>query len=145
MIPKTEDEYDVYNIVPWHSNFVNIYGPVTAIQFLYKATKNWNNIPPLNYTYYDQEIEDLQSGYISFLVVNGVATITSLEGSSSTIGSEMDPLRARMPIYASSTLNASEVVTKKADNSNSYLYLNLDDQMDGYWTLSSYADHFYAW
>ena len=116
-------------------------GPVTAMKYLYNATKDWTNIDPVNYTYNDRTVQGNADGegYTSFVSSNGVATITPVTGDGVTIGSEAAPLRARMPIYASDT-TITEVTSK---TNASYLYDNLDpDGMNvpyGYWTLSSIA------
>ena len=156
----------IYNLVAWNSSGSNADGPVTAMNFVYQATKDWENIPALNYTYNDKQyqgtIEDGIS-YTSFVSNNGIATITSLSGYVVTIGSETAPLRARMSIYSAiydeewnMIGEKGEVLAKKIDNSNAYLYdyLKLDnniqnnpiDAIYGYWTLSSMGDYSnYVW
>ena len=151
-----------YNLVAWISDSThgcgsdgdycatNEKGPITAMTFLYNATKDWTNIDPVNYTYNDKTTQGTtaeNTSYTSFVSTNGVATITALDGTTTTtIGSEATPLRARMPIYASDT-TITEVTSK---TNASYLYDNLDSAGSaapyGYWTLSSYAGHsFSAW
>ena len=151
-----------YNLVAWISDSThgcgsdgdycatNEKGPITAMTFLYNATKDWTNIDPVNYTYNDKTTQGTtaeNTSYTSFVSTNGVATITALDGTTTTtIGSESTPLRARMPIYASDT-TITEVTSK---TNASYLYDNLDSAGSaapyGYWTLSSYAGHsFSAW
>lgn len=134
----------IYNLVSWVSkedynddtNYGtsgnNNKGPLTAMNFLYNATKDWTNIPALSYTYNDKEYQETVEesiSYTSFVSNNGVATITSLLGTTTKIGTSDKPLRARMPIY-SATLDENfnkvaekgEVTKKKGDNSNAYLY-----------------------
>ena len=137
---------NVYNLVAWNNESgqsTNAYGPVTAMQFLYNATKDWTNIDPVNYTYNDKTTQGTtkaNTSYISFESTNGVATITPLTGDGITIGTSDVPLRARMPIYASDA-SITEVASKT--DANAYLYDNLDPDGNaapyGYWTLSSYA------
>lgn len=160
MTGTTKNGENVYNLVAWISDSThgcgsdgdycatNEKGPITAMQFLYNATKDWTNIDPVNYTYNDRTVQGNADGegYTSFISTNGVATITPVTGDGVTIGSKATPLRARMPIYASDT-TITEVTTK---TNASYLYDNLTpDGMNapyGYWTLSSYADNSnYAW
>ena len=156
-------------IVPWmsDSNYgcgidgeqctINDKGPVTAITYLYNATKDWINISPVNYTYMDKEIQgttQANTSYTSFVSTNGLAVITSLDkGTITMIGTGDYPLRARMPIY-SSDASITEVVD--SNGSNNYLYENLDggywdydkstkptnniSGIYGYWTLSSRPD-----
>ncbi len=123
-------------------------GPVTAMTYLYNATKDWTNISPVNYTYNDRTVQGNSDGegYTSFVSTNGVATITSVTGTGVTIGTSEYPLRVRMPIY-SSDASITEITSK---TNASYLYDNLDpDGIDapyGYWTLSSCDEFSYlAW
>jgi len=112
-------------------------GPVTAMKFLYNATKDWVNVDPLYYTYKDREIQKNNDGegYISFISTNGVAEITPLSGDPIKIGTSDIPLRARMPI-CSNDENITEVTSK---TNAPYLYDNLDPSAgaNGYWNLSS--------
>ena len=81
-----------------------------------------------------KKITDADMGYTSFVSINGVAAITSLSEETVTIGSEKQPLRARMPIYTKDSKNELFL-----EISNSYLYENLSvEGMYGYWALSSY-------
>ena len=147
MTGTTKNGDNVYNLVAWNNESgqsTNAYGPVTAMQFLYNATKDWTNIDPVNYTYNDKTTQGTTAenkSYTSFISTNGVATITPLTGDGVTIGSEATPLRARMPIFARDA--SITEVTSKTD-ANAYLYDNLDpnglNAPYGYWTLSSYAD-----
>jgi len=140
----------------------NLYGPVTAMEYLHNATKSWTNVEPLNYSYYDRKSlgVDLNNpvdsdgnlvGYQSFISINGIATITAgdINGTQVTIGSESEPLRSRMPIYSAvydaqwnKIYEKGEVADKT--ESNAYLYENFDSNAEyegpfGYFTLSSDA------
>ena len=156
MTGTTKNGENVYNLVAWISDSThgcgsdgdycatNEKGPITAMQFLYNATKDWTNIDPVNYTYNDKTTQGTtieNRSYTSFVSTNGVATITPLTGDGVTIGSEATPLRARMPIYASDT-SITEVTSK---TNAPYLYDNLDPAGKaapyGYWTLSSLASN----
>jgi len=130
--------------VAWYADEASsIHGPVTAMTYLYNATKSWTNVEPLNYTYNDREVQGITTtdrGYESFISTNGIATITKgdTSGTQVTIGSESEPIRARMPIYSKSDASVTEV-SKKTD-ANTYLYENLEYAGPaGYWTLSSNA------
>ena len=142
-----------YNLVAWNNESgksTNAYGPITAMSFLYNATKNWINIEPLNYTYNDKIIQNTiaeNTSYTSFESTNGVAVIKSLTGDGVTIGTSDYPLRARMPIYSNDT-TITEILNKT--NVSSYLYDNLDPEAKkapyGYWSISSYVnDSDFAW
>ena len=136
---------NIYNLVEWNvveGQKTSKQGPVTVMNYLYNATKNWTNIPALNYTYMDHEIQGSWNGnetYTSIISTNGVAVITSLDGVvTATIGSETEPLRARLPIY-SDDANITEIPTKT--DATAYLYGNLgtgNEGTYGYWLLSSF-------
>lgn len=143
--------------VKWNEDNDNRQGPVVAMQSLYNATKDWTNIPALNYLYKDIEFHGYKStseiGYTSFESLDGIAKIISKTGQTTlSIGSQDKPLRARMPIFTATTnTNSSknEVSAKLNDGSNQYLYDNLDESYSsgklGYWTLSSYAATYSAY
>jgi len=140
MTGTTKSGENVYNLVAWNNESgqkTNAYGPVTAMNFLYNATKDWVNVDPLYYTYKDREIQKNNDGegYISFISTNGVAEITPLSGDPIKIGTSDIPLRARMPI-CSNDENITEVTSK---TNAPYLYDNLDPSAgaNGYWNLSS--------
>ena len=133
-------------LVAWNSESgqsTPAHGPVTAMTYLYNATKDWTNIAPVNYTYNDKDVQRYYNVYISFVSNNGVATITQLSGNRVTIGSETTPLRTRMPIYSMIIVDDAPIETGEViiDTYASYLYDNLDSNGNavpyGYWTLSS--------
>ena len=141
---------------------INRYGPLTAMTYLYNATKSWINIPSLNYIYNDNEFQGATDyGYTSFVSINGIATITSLYGITTTIiGNTTEPLKARLPIYTDYSINLSKNEVSSFNN-NGYLFENLDgsfwgyengkfktkiSDIRGYWTLSSNGgSHDDAW
>ena len=138
--------------VVWYDEQNNIHGPVTAMTYLYNATKSWSNVEPLNYTYNDRSVQGITGtdvGYQSFISTNGIAVITKRDSSGTqvTIGSSTEPLRTRMPIYSNDT-NVTEVTSM---SNASYLYDNIDSNWAysgpyAYWTLSSHADYYdFAW
>ncbi len=141
-------------LVAWNSSRTNTVGPLTAMTYLYNATKDWINIPALNYTYEDKTFQGTTKedrSYISFISIDGIATITPLSGNVIVIGSEKSPLKARMPTSGNST----KIEVAQFNNNNGYLYENLDggswqygestkptnniSGIYGYWTLSSYG------
>ncbi len=153
-------------LVAWNSSGYSDEGPVTAMTYLYNATKDWINVPALNYTYNDREFQGITEegvGYTSFESIEGIATITALDGTTTTtIGSRTEPLKARMPIYTSNSTNLSKNEVAIFNNNNGYLYEYLDGSgweydestkpennisgIYGYWILSSRADNSHgAW
>jgi len=132
-------------IVAWYADEKdNSYGPITAMTYLHNATKSWTNVEPVNYEYNDKEVKASSYGYTSFVSSNGIAVITGSDGTSTTIGSESEPLRTRMPVYTSNTTysHLNEIVNI---SSNTFLSNNLDldwnDGPYGYWTLSSHPSN----
>lgn len=126
-----------YSFEAWNSSGSNTGGPVTVINFLHNATKDWVNIEPLNYIYNDKEMQGTTSAgisYTSFVSNEGIATITSLTGESVIIGTEDNPLRTRIPIYSS---DATKTEVTKSTNATAFLYDNLNSSCKGYWTLST--------
>ena len=134
-------------VVSWNTEeYKNINGPIIAMEYLYNATKSWTNVEPLNYEYYDRQVQgitDPDNGYESFVSKNGIAVITKgdADKTQATIGSEIEPLRARMPIYSR---DASVTEVSNRTDSNSFLYENVvryEYGYYGYWTMSS-VDNF---
>ncbi len=135
----TKNGENVYNLVVWQSNSFNKYGPSELIQFLYEATNDWINIPALNYIYNDKEVQEITVdgiGYLSFISTKGIVVLQNLE-STITIGTDLKPLRTRLPIYSKDSIKTEVLDKTKA----SYLYDNIGY---GYWTLSSTAGGPYA-
>ena len=131
--------------VEWHVSNLDTDGPVTAMEYLHKSTENWINILPLNYIYKDRETQESEEGrgYVSFVSEKGKAEITSLKGDIVTIGSEIKPLRSRLPIY-STDVSKTEVEFENESNKYLFDYLNRDDNF-GYWTLSTQTKYSSAW
>ena len=88
----------------WHTGEKNNnYGPDTAMQELYEATKDWNNIPNLIMNYSDENnSSNSTKGYATIITDSEtkITTITGKNGASSTdIGTTLLPLKARLPEY----------------------------------------------
>lgn len=126
---KTNDENEVYDLLPWISKedygcneekcAKNDKGPITIMNFLSEATKNWTNT--------NEMIID------SFNNDTGASFEMNLYNT-----------YARMPMYLSDD-SETEVVDKI---NASWLYTNLDGNTApyGYWTFSSYSSSLdYAW
>jgi len=145
-ITKTTNS-EKYSLVAWNNETdqkSNLYGPVTAMQFLYNATKEWTNVSPINYSYFDKQFQGGDSGYTSFVSKDGIAIITSSTSPlvETNIGTKEKKLRARMPIYKlEDSKEYGELLFKSIAP---YLYENFDTTGAsapwGYWTLSSSAE-----
>ena len=140
-------------IVAWQESGISSEGPVTAMTYLYNATKDWNNVPVLNYEYNDKEYQGGENGYTSFISKEGEALIIASSGSQTSIGTKEYPLRVRMPIYAYID-NPKYSELDDSNGNNEYLYEWLDGSdwkgnenkpknnitgINGYWTLSTSA------
>ena len=142
-------------LVAWQTSGANEDGPITAMDYLYNATKDWTNIPNIEMNYTDEGNTGYY-GYGTVVTTDNITKITKKDGTSVTVLIEQEGysnLKARLPYY-------SEV--SSFNNINGYLYENLDGSLwdydgstqpsnniggiYGYWTLSSVVDDSnYAW
>ena len=146
-------------LVAWYSNAGNYsYGPVTAMNYLHNATKDWNNVPNMIMNYEDENIDyNTQrkgaTGYGSIKTIDNITIITSKNNEET---GRIENLKARLPrydeahgtgkcltyeengnkygscpLYLANYLNSSSYVTGEGLQNISGIY--------GYWTLSSSA------
>lgn len=139
----------VYNSVPWIDVGSNQFGPVTAMDFVYNATKYWTNVSDIEVDYIDEG--NTGYGYGGIKTVDNVTTITKKDG---VVTATYENLKARMPSYSevssiSAGCLASGIPTCKLWISN---YLNksysitgngnkINTNIDGYWILSSNVEN----
>jgi len=130
-------------LVAWEESGENINGPVSAMDYLYNATKDWSNVPNININYNDEINNASDYGY-GYILTSGIETkITKRD---KTIIRSYNNLKARLPFV-------DEI--KDSDGTNEYLYENLDGStwqgggyqptnnipgIGGYWTSSSKVD-----
>ena len=140
-------------IIAWNSDASsNAFGPVTALNYLHNATKDWNNVPNMIMNYEDENIDEVKNekgsrGYGKIVTTNNTTQITERDGI--TITGTYENLKARMPMYkeligdkkcntnggscplwlVNYLTNSSSVVGSKLQNING---------INGYWILSSY-------
>ena len=136
-------------------------GPITAMNYLYKATKDWINIPNMIMDYTDEGSTG-DYGYGRIVTENGITQITRKDETAVTVLTDKEGyinLKARLPYK-------SEVSSYSANSNNKYLYDNLAcqdntslggpyicvsgvnhiDGIDGYWTLSSSVNgSYFVW
>lgn len=128
--------------VDW--GYDNRYGPVTAMDYLYNSTKDWNNLPDIEMNYMD-EGNIGNYGYKGIKTTNGLTQIITKDGSISKVLTDKEGygnLKARMPYL--------KEVNGKDPKEYSYLYdylelcnniqINSIEGIKGYWTLSSVDD-----
>ena len=143
-------EGSVYSMVAWYiDTYSNSYGPVTAMNFLYNATKDWINIPNIQMNYRDEGNVG-NYGYGGIITSNNITKISTRDATEVKVLDNQEGyinLKARMPYL-------SEV--NDYNGSNGYLYEYLDgaswnyeasskpknniSKIYGYWTLSSLND-----
>jgi len=142
------------------------YGPITAMNYLHHATKDWDNIPNIIMNYADENLDYVTqekgtNGYDS-IKTTGIETVIISENRVETL--KMENLKTRLPRY-NEVHGKSKCLTKNENNnqygscplwlvnylaSSDYITgegLQNIDGISGYWTLSSSADgsNKYAW
>lgn len=147
----------------WHDKVSNNnYGPDTAMENLYNATKNWSNVPNMDLSgenaYIDENNgSDSTKGYVGITTNNGVVIITGKNGApSTTIGTASNPLKARLPKEGEVMLPNNSFCTYSFGSCPPWLVenlanLNIDkyattpkiDNIHGYWILSSHSGDSY--
>ena len=141
----------------WHAGTENNnnYGPDTAMQKLYNATKEWTNVPDMIINYIDENNRDSASnGYTSIIsnINTKVTTITGKNGVTSIdIGTSSQPLKARlakeMEIRQAGCTSNNEICPAWLVENLSVCFIDEDryplnkdfpeTDMLGYWLLSS--------
>ena len=130
-------------VVAWQISETNADGPVTVMDYLYKATKDWTNIPNVEMNYTDEGMS-----YGTIITTDNITKITKTDGTVVTVLTDQEgysDLKARLPYF-------SEVSAYDSTNkTNAYLYdylkqsetiqTNTISGIYGYWTLSSYSGY----
>jgi len=150
VIPEVSSDLGLIECAPgkviceayYETNYDNRYGPVSAMTYLYNATKNWTNVSPVNFEYRDKEVQGGEYGYTSFKSVDGISVITASDGSTTTIGSESKPLRTRMPVIVRGINSTYSHLNEISYGAINFLANLSSDPYEGngpfgYWTLSS--------
>ncbi len=131
-------------------------GPVTAMNYLYNATKDWDNVPNIIINYADENIyyntyKKGTNGYDGIETLNNITKIMDQSGKETASYSD---LKARLPkydeVHGEGKCLTYEENGKKGGSCPLYLvnYLNKSDNVTGeglqnisgifgYWTLSS--------
>ena len=157
----SETDYGTAGGANWSGNTDrNMFGPVTAMNYLYKATKDWSNVPDIVMNYID-EGNTKSYGYGTITTTNNITKITKKDTTAVTVLTDKEGytnLKARMPRY--DEVHGTGKCLTYAENGNKYgscpLYLanylssssyvtgdglqNISG-ITGYWTLSSIADY----
>ena len=147
--------YDEYNkkgmlaseaqigFVAWQESELNTDGPVTAMDYLYSATKGWSNVPNINIDYTDSTSENV-GGYGGIKTTGTLTKIIKKDGNSATVLGDKEGyenLKVRMPYI-------DEILPYNNVNLWLYNYLSEHDAIKGdnvqnittiygFWTLNS--------
>ena len=119
--------------IEWYDkNDDSRYGPVTAMNYLYNATKDWSNIPNIVINYIDEG-----NNYGSIITTNYITKITKKDGTV-TNGDGYTNLKARLPYWS----EVSDNWSMYSDYLNLYSDVRQKNPIEGiygYWSLSSDA------
>ena len=123
--------------VEWQKSGANTDGPVTVMDYLYNATKNWTNIPNIKINYTD-EANVLNYGYGNIITTKTITKITKSDGTEQSV---YENLKARLP-YSSEIFDFDEtnlwMYNYLSNNTNVYGEgLQNQSNIEGYWTFSS--------
>ena len=131
--------------IAWDSRFGNRKGPVTAMQGLYNATKNWDNVYNIDLEY-DDILEltnagySTENGYKGINIIDGVGKIINKEENELvSIGTELEPLKARLPLFSEVYGTDGNHCTWNTNSCPLWLKTNILGYplTEGYWLLSS--------
>ena len=147
-------------LVAWYSpSQSNSFGPVTAMDYLYNATKDWSNVPNIVMNYTD-EGNTGSYGYGTITTTNNITKIAKKDTTAVTVLTDKEGytnLKARMPMYSEvtgegkCTTSSGSCPLYLANYLNSSSYVTGDglqniSKIYGYWTLpSDAANSGYAW
>ena len=101
-------------LVAWQESGESNDGPVTALDYLDNATKDWDNVPFININYNDESGNTGEYGYGEMITIDLETRITKKD---KTIVKTYKNLKARLPF---------DYEIQNSDGTNEYLYENLD-------------------
>lgn len=141
--------------IAWYSgNDFNAVGPITAMQGLYNATKNWNNVPDMIMNYNDEY--NTNSGYQKIItdINTKITSIIRKNGIENTIGSVGKPIKSRLPMYSEvSGIECTESYSScpiwlieylSKGNMTKYALNEHIEGINGFWLLCSHENSRYA-
>lgn len=121
-------------LVAWQESGENVSGPVTALDYLYNATKDWNNVPNIQVNYND---ETNNSGVYGYGYVLTTGTETKITKREKTVVKSYDNLKARLPLKMEIT--EGNWLYDNLDISGGITYTNNINGVFGYWLMDSVA------
>ena len=145
-------------LVEWYApSATNSIGPITAMDYLYNATKDWSNVPNIVINYKDEGSTG-KYGYGSITTINNITKITKKDESAVTVLTDKEGytnLKSRMPYYSEVT-GEGKCATSNGScplwlsnylNGSSYVTgegLQNISGLSGYWTFSTFANTNYV-
>ena len=121
-------------LVAWQESGENIDGPVTVMDYLYHATKDWSNVPNININYNDEINNRGNYGYGDILTVGSKTRITKKD---KTIIKSYDNLKARLPLKEE--IIEGNWLYDNLDNGGGITYTGNISGIMGYWLMNSVA------
>ena len=136
-------EQNKKGFVVWQSSGLNTDGPVTVMNYLYNATKDWDNVPNIEIDYTDSTIENA-GGYGGIKTTGNLTKIIKKDGTFAIVLEDKDAyknLKVRMPYI-------EEILPYDNVNLWLYNYLSEHNSITGdkvvnitanysYWSLNS--------
>ena len=144
-----QKDYEIAGGTQWNSLVDNSYfGPITAMNYLYKATKAWDNVPNMVINYKDESYGGLKTTDILTQIINyNNVSVSVNETEEGYIN-----LKARMPMQ--SELNTAGCVPFKDETcpvwlmdylvSSGYEKYKLTTNISkiyGYWSISAFENY----
>ena len=137
-------EPDKNCLLAWNIKGSNLDGPVTAMDYIFNATKSWEYIPDIEINYTDEGNAG-SVGYDKITTIEGVTRITRKDG---TIVSVLDDQEGYSHLKARLPFKREVSVYNSATKLNAYLYnylrlssngiqINEISGIQGYWISAS--------
>lgn len=136
--------------IEWNVSNKNGDGPVTAMDYLYNATKDWENVPNIEIDYTDKKPE-VKNGYQKMITKDNITKIIKKDGTEAIVLGDKTGyknLKVRMPIYEEVTVEGKCSLENDSCPIWLFNYLNKNESVTrdgftnirgiwGYWLLSS--------
>ena len=148
-----------YCTYAWNSGN-NTYGPATAMQELYNATKDWNNVPDIIINYIDESNKDSDTNGYNSITTDVNTNITTIIGKPTSkvtkLGTSEKPLKARLPKVKETTDVGCKASSNGVGACPAWLVINLKyyqttedkysvnkdieeiQNISGYWLMASH-------
>ena len=148
----TDYEKEDKCLVPWNASGLNEDGPVTAMDYLYNATRDWTRIPNIIMNYTDENIDSYGDtgnyGYGMIITIDGSTKITKKDGTLVKVLTDEEGynnLKVRMLSYKDIGVASAQEYLNDYLNSCREIYESCDEHTNiipeiyGYWLLPSFS------